>query len=159
MTQAHALYKSLNTDALLKLTATEIGWEIKPNLHFSHIQKHLHWANTPLGLEAYINFWKQNPQMISQVKRDSSDFRDFFQQLLQLKLIRPEDVSGLEENFTETERGYLRTCPGLRCIYRWNREETLRLDDSKDTFIDEVRKRITILLDTWGQELSGKNNP
>lgn len=157
MTQAHSLYKSLNTDALLKLT--DKRWDIYPNLHFSHIQKHLCWANTPLGLEAYINFWKQNPKMISQVKRDPSDFRDFFQKLLQLKLIRPEDVSGLKENFTETERGYLRTCPGLSCIYRWDREEALRLDDSNDKFIDEVRKRITILLKTWGQKLPMANKP
>ena len=111
-----------------------------------------------MDLEAYINFWEQNPQKISQVNRDSSDFRDFFRQLLQLELISRKDVSGLEENFTETERSYLRTCPGLSCIYRWNREDALRLDDSEDTFIDEVRQKITILLETWDQELPVKNN-
>ncbi len=156
VTQARALYESLNTDALRNLTNR--GWNIDPNLHFSHIQKHLYWANTPLDLEAYINFWEQNPQKISQVNRDSSDFRDFFRQLLQLELISRKDVSGLEENFTETERSYLRTCPGLSCIYRWNREDALRLDDSEDTFIDEVRQKITILLETWDQELPVKNN-
>ncbi len=147
MAQARALYESLNTDALQDLTNR--GWNIDPNLHFSHIQKHLYWTNTPLDLEAYINFWEQNPQMISQVNRDSSDFCDFFLQLLQDELISCEDVSGLEENFTKTGRSYLRTCPGLSCIYRWNREEALRLDDSEDTFIDEVRQKITRLLETW----------
>ena len=154
MPQARALYKSLDTDALLKLTKK--GWDIYPNLHFSHIQKHLYWATTPLDLAAYINFWKRHPQMIRQRKRDSSDFRDFFQQLLRLKLIGKEDVSGLEKCFTE--KNQLRTFPGLSCIYRWHQEEALRLDDSKDTFVDEVRKRITILLDTWGQKLPSKKN-
>ena len=156
MRQAHALYKILNTDALLNLNNE--GWDIYPNLHFSHIDYSYGAKNIPLSLKAYINFWKQNPQMIREIKRDSSDFRDFFQQLLQLKLIGQEDVAGLEKNFTETKRSYLRTCPGLSCIYRWDREETLRLDDSKDTFI-EVQKKIKILLGTWGQELPKKNKP
>ncbi len=153
MPQARALYKSLDTDALLKLTKN--GWDIDPNLHFSHIQKHLYWA-TPLDLADYINFWKQHPQMIRQIKRDSSDFRDFFQQLLLLKLIGQKDVSGLEKCFNN--KNQLRTFPGLSCIYRWHQEEALRLDDSKGTFIGEVRKRIKILLDTWGQELPPKKN-
>lgn len=160
MTQARALYKSLDTDALLKLTKKGWDWDIYPNLHFSHIQKHLYWAkNIPLSLKAYINFWKQKPQMISQVNRDPSDFCDFFRKLLQLKLIRSGDESELKKNFTETERSYLRTCPGLSCIYRWTREEALRLDDSENTFIDEIRKKITILLDAWGQEQPKKNKP
>lgn len=157
MTQAHALYKILNTDALLNLNNE--GWDIYPNLHFSHINYSYGAKNIPLSLEAYINFWKQNPKMISQVKRDSSDFRNFFQKLLRLNLIGQENVSGLKENFTKTGRSYLRTCPGLSCIYRWDREKAIRLDDSNDKFIDEVRKRIKILLNTWSQKLPIANEP
>src|SRR4051794_2859150 len=38
------------------LSLEEKGWRVRPNLHFSHIQKHLHWSQRRPPLDRYIEY-------------------------------------------------------------------------------------------------------
>jgi len=148
VSQAREMFERLRKDDLLSLVAR--GWNIVPNLHFAHIQKHLHWCEPQLSLNEYITFWLKNRDKIRQFQRN--EFQSLFQMLLGAKLISEADLGELNRHFTETNRNSLNLCPGLALHCSWPKGRAVDLD-TVDSFKGEVRSQIVEALALWGQSL------
>ena len=72
MTQAREFWREGRIDAKRLLALQDKDWKLWPNLHFSFIQTHLHWANTPLAVNEYIEFWKSGEMEIAYLYRDDA---------------------------------------------------------------------------------------
>jgi len=147
MNQAKALYKEIDIDSLQALQQN--GWSAGQNLHFSHIQKHLHWSESEIGINDYVDYWKVNIEKISQVNRDETTlFNKYIDELLVLNLITKEDAKALDELFNQSSRGHIRPCPGIYLEYCWPLEEAAKLDKD-EKFSEEVKARIKEAFDVW----------
>lgn len=154
MTQARMLWPIANV-AKLRALDSSAGWEVKPNLHFSKIQRHFHWAETQLTLSEYAAYWKENHgQEIRPCHRhpSSKSFRHEWQALFRRGLISDDDVEELDQQTTPTNYGRILMAPGLSIQYIWSRSEAERLDARGD-FTDDVRRRIREATETWGEVL------
>ncbi|MXW37668.1 MAG: hypothetical protein F4Z65_05315 [Acidobacteria bacterium] len=154
MTQARNLWPKVNAAKLKALERSE-QWEVKPNLHFSKIQRHFHWAVSQLTVAEYAAYWKENhEQKIRSCYRDpsSGSFRHEWEGLFRRRLISADDVEELDQQTAPTNHDRISMSPGLSVLYTWSRSEAEKLDARGD-FADEVRQRIREATETWGEVL------
>ena len=149
MAQAREFWPKVDTKKLLELT--DRGWLVEPNLHFSFMATHLHWAYTELAVNEYIELWKSGKMEISTLyPDDSGDYRHNWVSLLAQKLISSNDVKPLQEVSTETNRKKINMSPGLLVSYGWSAEQAVQLDRDT-TFVREVKERIYEATETWDE--------
>lgn len=149
MAQAREFWRKVDAKRLLELKGK--GWLLEPNLHFSFMATHLHWAYTELAVNEYIELWKLGKmQIIVLHPDDSGDYRHNWDSLLTQKLISAEDVKPLQKVTTHTSRSKIYMSPGLSVSYRWSAEQAVQLDRD-ETFAREVKERIREATETWGE--------
>ena len=149
MTQAREFWPKVDTRRLLDLQNK--GWRLEPNLHFSFIATHLHWANTPLEVNEYIELWKSREMEIDSLYRDDTgSYRHNWDCLVAKSLISPDDIEPLEEKTTRTNRERISMSPGLGISYTWSAKQAAQLDRD-GAFVDEVKERISEATETWGE--------
>ena len=151
MTQAREFWRGGRVDAKRLLELQDKGWELWPNLHFSFIQTHLYWANTPLAVNEYTKFWKSGEMEIAYLYRDDAgSYRHNWDRLVAKGLISPDDVEPLEEKTTKKKYPQISMSPGLRISYTWPASRAAQLDVD-GTFVCEVKERIREATETWGE--------
>ena len=149
MTQAREFWRRVDAKRLLKLQ--DKGWELRPNLHFSFIQTHLHRADTPLAMNEYIEFWKSGEMEIAYLCRDDArSYRHNWDRLVAKGLISHNDVEPLEEKTTKKNYPQISMSPGLSISYTWSAKQAAQLDRD-GTFVREVKERIREVTETWGE--------
>ena len=154
MAQAREFWPRVNAP-LLKALGRSKSWAVKPNLHFSRIQRHFHWAEPQLKVDEYIDYWKDgHEQDIRSCYRDASSkgFRHEWEALFRRRLISLDDVEQLDRQTTPTNHDRISMSPGLSVQYMWSRPEAERLD-ACGTFAEDVRLRIRDATETWGEIL------
>ena len=151
MTQAREFWPKVDADRLLALQDQDKGWYLDPNLHFSFISTHLHWADTPLAVSDYIEFWKSGKMEIESLYRDDAgSYRHNWDRLVAKSLISRDDVEQLEGKTTQTNRGRISMSPGLGISYTWPAVQASQLDRD-GAFVCEVKERIREATETWGE--------
>ena len=149
MVQAREFWGKVDAKRLLDLE--DQGWLLKPNMHFSFIATHLHWAYTELAVNEYIELWKSDTMQIRTLyPDDSGDYLHNWDSLFAQKLICSEDVKRLQVVSTDTSRNRISMSPGLSVSYSWSAEQAVQLDRD-GTFVGEVRERIREATETWGE--------
>ena len=149
MAQAREFWPKVDAKRLLEMK--DKGWLLKPNLHFSFIATHLHWAYTELAVNEYIELWKSGKmEILALHPDDSGDYRHNWDSLLAQKLISSEDVKPLQKVSTETRRKRISMSPGLLVSYRWSAEQAVQLDRD-GAFTREVKERIREATETWDE--------
>ena len=156
MTQARALWPQMNV-VRLKALGRPKSWEVSPNLHFSKIQRHFHWADwteSRLKTDEYIDYWKgrHEREIRSCLPDESKSFRHHWEALYGQGLISAADVETLDEQTSGTNYPRISMAPGLSVQYTWSRSEAERLD-ARGAFAEEVRRRIREATETWGEIL------
>ena len=154
MAQAREFWPRVNAP-ILKALGKSKSWEVKPNLHFSRIQRHFHWADSQLTVDEYIDYWKDShEQEIRSCYRDASSksFRHEWEALFRRGLIGLDDVEKLDRQTTPTNHDRISMSPGLSAQYIWSRSEAERLD-ARGAFAEDVRLRIRDATETWGEIL------
>lgn len=150
--QARQFFNNVNRDEFLSLRHK--GWSILPNLHFSFMATHLHWATPELLLEEYVEFWQRNKHRIKGEQRDSTGFQVLFSKLRSDGLISKGDVIELEKLFTQTKRVTVNICPGFSVRFQWTKAQASEFD-REQRFTEAVQGRITEAMTTWGQTVAG----
>lgn len=151
MTQAREFWSKFDAGQLLALQLQNTGWRLKPNLHFSYIATHLHWATTSLAVAEYIELWQFGEMEIVSLYRDDADsYRHNWDFLVAENLIAPNDVEPLEEKTTRTQRDRISMSPGLGISYTWSAVRASQLDRD-GAFVCEVKERIREATETWGE--------
>ena len=149
MTQAREFWPKVDTERLLALQDKD--WRLVSNLHFSFWGTHLHWAETPLAVNEYVELWKSGEmKIVSLYRNDSCSYRHNWDRLVANDLIYPDDVEPLEEKTTLTDRDLIYMSPGLGISYTWSAERAAQLDRD-DAFVHEVKERIREATETWGE--------
>ena len=154
MAQARAFWPRVNPERLKALKSK--SWKVRPNLHFSRIQRHFHWADwkeSRKKVDEYIDYWKDShEQEIQSCYRDASSnsFRHEWEALLRQGFISADDVEKLDQQTTPTKHDRISMSPGLGLEYAWSRAEAERLD-AQGAFAEEVRRRIREATETWGE--------
>ena len=148
MTQAREFWLRVDAKRLLELE--DKGWELWPNLHFSH-RNYRHRVTTPLSVDEYIKFWKSNEIEIATLRPDdSASYLHNWNRLVAKRLISPDDVEPLEKKTTETNYPWFAMSPGLSISYEWSAKQAVQLDQD-DAFVREVKERIREVTKTWGE--------
>ena len=149
MTQAREFWPKVDAEQLLELQ--DKGWHLKPNLHFSFMATHLHWADTSLTVDRYVELWKSGEMEISSLYPDNAgSYRHNWDYLVAKDLISPADVKPLEKVTTQTNRDRISMSPGLGISYEWLVERAIQLDRD-GAFVREVKERVREATETWGE--------
>lgn len=149
MRQARAFWQKVDAKGLRELQDRD--WLLEPNMHFSFMASHLHWAETSLEVNDYIALWKSGEIEIVFLYRDNSgDYRHNWDRLIAKGLISAADVVPLQEVTTDTRRERISMSPGLSLSYTWSAERARQLDRD-GAFIQEVKERIREATETWGE--------
>jgi len=155
ISQARELYDQLDVTQIRKLV--DNGWSCQPNMHFTFMGTGLVWSQPDLSTQQYIEFWRTRQRSIQQEKRDlDGGFHGLFSSLREQHLITQSDLGELEENFQNTERGFINICPGLELTFGWNKELACELDD-RGKFGEALENKIKEALRTWQQVMQPAN--
>jgi hypothetical protein len=82
------------------------GWQIRPNLHFSHVQKHVVWASTDLPVSEYLDYFRENPNEIGRANLAKVPLAELIARWTSLRLISASDAGKLQRAFGETQRSF-----------------------------------------------------
>jgi len=148
--QARALFGKLNKPAFLGLA--ESGWKVAPNLHFSHMQKHLVGAKTPMPVPEYLEFFASNPREVGQTSFADRSLAELSSRWLDLGLISREDVGELDRHFGQTRRSFINVIPGFYLNREWPMPAILELE-SQDRLELELWDALASPFAAWGDSV------
>lgn len=148
--QARAFFKQVEREAFLSLPQQD--WNVMPNLHFSHIQKHLVWADTPMSLAEYFDYFVQHPDEIGRRSFEDEPLDELISGWKSADLISDRDSVELTEEFGETQRGFLNMIPGFSVWKDWPISRVIELE-SAGTLEQALINELQLPLSTWGDEL------
>jgi hypothetical protein len=148
VTQARDFFHGLDETAFFGLQRN--GWQLKPNLHFAFIQRHIHWAETRLEIGEYIRYWRELQNTIRQYRRE--EFGALFDGLRRDGLISDHDLGVLRQQFIDTNKPSINVCPGVQVHHEWDRSEAMRLDGPAQLRRDVLRL-VEAALAAWHQRL------
>ncbi len=146
--QARNFYKNINKDNFLNLCNG--GWHIGPHLVFSHIQRHLVWAECKLDIEHYLDYFHDSQDLIRQhdVQKELLSLLD---RLEPNQLISSNNRSDIDREFFSTGRKHANLIPGFQMWRRWSLEEVIELE-KKEELERDIVKSLTPVLAAWGEE-------
>ena len=148
--QSRALLRSVVTQALRKLE--ESGWVVRPNLHFSHMQKHLVWATTTLPVSDYISYFSENRGEVGKSSFEDQPLDEVTTRWLGLGLISETDVDALNRQFGETRRRSMNVIPGLSLRRDWPLTKIRELE-SEGQLEKELWEAAREPFSAWREEL------
>ncbi len=146
VSQARSFYRSVDVTALGPLLES---WSGSSNLHFSHINKHLHWCRARKRVVPFVTFWLEHQGWIRNVKEE--EFAELSALLDQHGLTDGHDRREFERLFVDSKRSSVNVCPGISLTYRWTGAEAVRLD-REGRLVTGVEERIRQAVRTWGAE-------
>ena len=148
--QARAFLDHVNEQGFLDLPAA--GWHVRSNLHLSHVQKHLVWAESPLDVSDYLAYFQEHPDQIGRTKFDDVDLESLIQRWKSRELISPVDEAPLRRKFGETRRGYLNLVPGFCLTREWPLPSVIEME-SEGRLESDLIAALHVALATWGESL------
>ena len=149
MAQAREFWQKVDAERLRELQGK--SWSLNPNMHFSFMTSHLHWAKTPIAVSDYIALWKSGEIEIASLYRDDSgDYQHNWERLITKGLISQDDVTHLQQVTTDTKRDRISMSPGLALSYSWSAERARQLDRD-GAFTKKVKERIREATETWDE--------
>lgn len=141
--QARAFYRNPTAvSALLHLQSD--GWIIDPNFHWGFMAPGYAWAETPLSVEDYCNYWVKEIGSTRELAR--SEWGEYWTKLECDQVVGSNGREAFDKDFTDTKRNKAHPRPGLECEYQWELKSAQHLD-SKDKFVKEVRFRLNQILE------------
>ena len=143
--QARHFYDAVDKEAFLALKE----WEVKPNLHFSFVSKHLIWAETDLETHEYLDRFSDG-SLYGQKNRNS--LLRLAKQWEREGLIMVEDLDKIKDQFKKTERQSLNVVPGFSVSREWDRKTVIDLE-KRGELEKYIIDALATPLATWGETL------
>lgn len=134
-------------ERLLMLTKDQ--WNVWANFHFGFMARGFCWTTSNLPIADYMLYWKDNIDSVVQISRQ--DWDEYWEKLVQAKIVDPTERSGFDDDFTNTQRPTATPRPGLACVFAWSLDEAERLD-TMGQFTIAVKERINQLLRALGED-------
>ena len=142
LTQSRALYGDRSAlNAVLALQSD--GWHVKPNFHWGFMATGYAWAETPLQVENYCDYWADEIGATRELSRP--EWETYWAKLESAKIVEAAGKKAFDAEFTRSQRQKAHPRPGLFCEYMWPLAEAQRLD-AHDKFVEKVRVRLNQML-------------
>ncbi|HOJ04082.1 MAG TPA: hypothetical protein PK916_08765 [Bacteroidota bacterium] len=148
--QARAFFERVNRGAFLNLENQ--GWQIRPNLHFSHMQKHLVWANTGLRVSEYFDYFATNINEIGKKNFEEMSLADLTMKWEGAGLISAEDTEKLQRMFGETKRSFLNVIPGFNLVSALPMAKVIEFERSH-RLEQELLDSLQVPISAWGESI------
>lgn len=150
---ADKFYACPKAVAGLRALVAEDGWDAKPHFQFGYSWAHVFETCNDIALDQYLDFWVERPTSTRSFPRpqwESSEWRVFWNELLQAKIVCREDGLTFEDRFVKSEKSSAIPKPGIRLVRRWRVAEAERLDD-RGEFVEEVKAAVDRALTALGE--------
>ena len=142
LTQARALYGDRSAlKAVLALQSD--GWQVKPNFHWGFMATGYAWAETPLQVEKYCDYWADEIGVTRELGRP--EWETYWARLESSQIVEAAGKKAFDADFTGSQRQKGHPRPGLFCEYMWPLAESQRLD-AHGKFVEKVRVRLNQML-------------
>ena len=148
--QARAFLERVDPAAFLALP--DVGWAVQVNLHFSHMQKHLVWADSTMSAKDYLAHFTMNPRDIGRKLFDDVSLADLIRKWSDLGLVAARDIGSLNRAFEETQRSFINVVPGFQLTREWPMSEIVGKEAEgrlEEMLVDALR----VPLGTWDEIL------
>jgi len=149
VSQTRDFFADVDKEAFLGLR--NCGWTIRPNFHFSHIQKQLVWAETKMPVEEYFEWVASDPNRIGGGEFTESSLEPLLESWLKQELITQETKRELTTHFINTKRTRMNVIPGFMVFQDIPLEEVIKLENEGN-----LEARLLEILSqpfpTWGEE-------
>lgn len=143
--QARHFYDAVDKEAFLALKE----WEVKPNLHFSFVSKHLIWAETDLETHEYLDRFSDG-SLYGKKCRD--ELLCLAKQWEHDRLISSEGRREIEAEFNNGARQSLNVVPGFSVSREWDRKTVIDLE-KRGELEKYIIDALATPLATWGETL------
>jgi hypothetical protein len=144
LNQARRLYDNMQKDRLYMLL--DLGWDIKPNMHFSFRASNLVWTHVAIDIKQYIDYWMRDKCALKQLNRD--EFASYFSNLERDGIISLDDWEYINSKIINTKMKNINVCPGIELSYKWTKKKAIDLDNS-NKFIAEFKDKLFEAIKTW----------
>ena len=142
LTQARALYGDRSAlNAVLALQSD--GWHVKPNFHWGFMATGYAWAETPLQVEKYCDYWADEIGATKELGRP--EWETYWTKLELAQIVEAAGKKAFDSDFTCSQRQKGHPRPGLFCEYMWPLAEAQR-SDAHGKFVGKVRVRLNQML-------------
>lgn len=142
LTQSRALYGDRSAlKAILSLKSD--GWHVAPNFHWGFMATGYAWANTPLQVEKYCDYWADEIGATRELSRP--EWESYWAKLESAKIVEAAGKVAFDADFTGSQRQKVHPRPGLFCEYIWPLAEAQRFD-AHGKFVEKVRERLNQML-------------
>lgn len=148
--QARAFLERVDQDAFLSLP--DASWKVRTNLHYSHMQKHLVWAETSLSVSDYLAYFATHPEEIGRRQFEEVTLSDLCDRWRDVGLVSDSDVESLHHAFGETRRSFLNVIPGFELTREWSMSDIIVFESEhrlERTLVESLREPLS----TWGETL------
>jgi len=142
LTQSRALFGDRSAvDSVLALRSK--GWCVEPNFHWGFMASGYAWANTPLPVEKYCDYWVKEIGATRELSRP--EWESYWAKLESAQIVAAAGKEEFDAKFTHSQRQKAHPRPGLFCEYRWKLAEARQLD-AHGKFVGKVRERLNQML-------------
>lgn len=135
----------------IDLSEVKQDFVIQTHFKFSYIRQGIIDAFPSTDVDRYIEYWKNNKEDISQIKRD--EVNSYLQKLSNAGVIKltKEKEKELTENFWNTNRPELNPNPAIGLLYNINSNKAKELD-KKGEFEAHIKDKLYKALSIIGRE-------
>lgn len=134
LTRSRALYGDRSAlDAVLALRS--VNWCVEPNFHWGFMATGYAWANTPLEVEKYCDYWVHEIGATRELSRPECE--TYWVKLESAKIVEADGKKAFDAHFTGSKRLKVHPRPGLFCQYRWKLADA-QSSDAAGKFVEKV---------------------
>ena len=145
--QARHFYREVDRAAFLNLGE----WKVKPDLHFSYVQKILINAKTIWATDRYFDYFAGEQPLYRQM--DEMTLVPLAQQWENDGLITSDDLRELQYQFNNTNRNVLNVIPGFFVSREWNLDTVIDWEE-RGELENHIIDALKTPLASWGETLS-----
>lgn len=145
--QARHFYREVHRAAFLNLDE----WKVKPDLHFSYIQKILINAKTTWATDRYFDYFAGEQPLYRQM--DEMTLVPLAQQWENEGLITSDDLRELQYQFNNTNRNVLNVIPGFFVSREWNLDTVIDWEE-RGELENHIIDALETPLASWGETLA-----
>ena len=121
LSQARVLYHRQDVLDRLRALGAQPGWAVSPNFHFGYVGKGMCWPSGPLGLDGYIELFKQ--RIDDEYELHADDWDAYWAKMVELGVFDPTYRDEFDAWFTNTNRRSASPRPGLAVTRHWPLDE------------------------------------
>lgn len=148
-------YKSLDVEKLKQLMSNPTI-KVSNNFHYQFMNENLIYFEGKVDVIDYVNFWRSNQHLLSQIKREQNEkrysFEEFNNIMIDAGIIKVSELENFEKEVISRKYSRLNVCASFVIYKYWTLEEAIELD-SRNAFAASISQAIEEIYNIFGQSI------